>query len=92
MNQIHMSNDLALLLDRFRYEVQYVDYEKNQWTAPVILTEERAQRIMDDFSVAVVRFSPILQPSSIESFVFERKALTFTQPEMKNLDDNMVTS
>lgn len=79
MMQVQMSNDLALLLDRFRYEVRYVDYEPGVFTVPVILTEERAKKLMDDLSVAEVRFSPILQPSSVESFIFGREALTFTQ-------------
>jgi len=82
MNQVTMSNDLALLLDRFRFEVKYVDYADGQWTVPVILNENRAQQIIDDLSITHVRFSPILEPSSILSFVFEHKSITFTKAEI----------
>lgn len=34
-----------------RYQLQYVDYTENEWTAPVLLTEERADKFLQDYSV-----------------------------------------
>ena len=34
-----------------RYQLQYTDYNDNEWTAPVLLTKERADKFMQDFSV-----------------------------------------
>lgn len=54
------STDLALMIDQCRYELQYVDYEPNEWTVPVILTEERAKKIIQDEAIARVRITPIV--------------------------------
>ncbi len=40
-----------------KYELQYSDYSENQWTVPVLLTEERIERIVNDFSVKNIRLS-----------------------------------
>ena len=39
----------------FSFQVQYVDYEEGQWTAPVLLTPERYSKFMQDRSVKKVR-------------------------------------
>lgn len=70
-----VTNELSLLIDNVRYEVQYVDYEDNQWTVPVILTKERAVGLLHDGSISKVRFSPILNNDSF-NFTFEPKYLT----------------
>ena len=38
-----------------KFQLQYVDYEKNQWTAACLLTEERANRFKNDASVKKVK-------------------------------------
>ena len=38
-----------------KFQLQYVDYEKNQWTVPCLLTEERANRFKNDASVKKVK-------------------------------------
>lgn len=38
-----------------RYQLQYVDYNENEWTAPVLLTEERANKFLQDFSVTKLK-------------------------------------
>jgi hypothetical protein len=40
-----------------RYEVQYSDYSENQWTAPVLITEDRIKMIVNDNSVRNIRMS-----------------------------------
>lgn len=37
------------------FQLQYVDYTEGQWTAPVMLTEERANKFLSDYSVARVK-------------------------------------
>lgn len=76
---MNISNDLNLLLESVRYEVQYVDYEKDEFTVPVILTKERAQGIISDQSIKKVRFSPILGDQG--TFTFEHKDLVFLTQE-----------
>ena len=39
------------------YEVKYSDYEENQWTVPVKLTEDRLNKVLDDHSVAGLRIT-----------------------------------
>ena len=34
-----------------KYRLQYQDYDENQFTAPIKLTEERINKMLDDFSV-----------------------------------------
>jgi hypothetical protein len=58
-----LSNDLGLMLESVRYEVNYVDYPDDQFTVPIILTQERAEKIVSDNSIRKVRFTPILQPT-----------------------------
>jgi hypothetical protein len=70
-----ISNDLTLLLEKVRYEVQYVDYKDGQFTVPVILTSERAKKIIDDNSIKKVRFSPILGNQG--TFTFEHQYLVY---------------
>lgn len=38
-----------------KFQLQYVDYDENQWTVPVLLTSERAYRFKNDSSVKLVR-------------------------------------
>ena len=40
-----------------RYEVQYSDYSENQWTAPVLITEDRIKKIINDNSIKNIRMS-----------------------------------
>lgn len=70
-----ISNDLNLLIEGYRYELRYVDYPENEFTAPVILTKERAAKIMDDNSIAEVRFTPIIGDSG--NFTFKKEDLYF---------------
>lgn len=37
------------------YSVQYVDYDLNSWTAPVDLTQNRMDKLLDDGSIRKVR-------------------------------------
>lgn len=53
------TNDLSKLLEKVNYEIKYVDFP-NGFTVPVILTKERALRLLDDKSILEVRFTPIL--------------------------------
>ena len=39
----------------YLYSVQYSDYSKDEWTAPVLLTHERLAKVMDDYSVKKIR-------------------------------------
>lgn len=64
-----ISNDLSKLIDCVNYEVNYVDYEKNEYTVPVILTKERAPKLLNDVSIRKIRFTPIL--GAYMSFEFE---------------------
>ena len=38
----------------YKYELRYTDYEANQWTAPVLLTENRINEMLNDFSVTEI--------------------------------------
>lgn len=38
-----------------KYELQYKDYDENQWTVPVLLNPERIERIISDHSVKKIR-------------------------------------
>jgi len=40
-----------------KYELQYSDYSENQWTTPVMLTPDRIDRIVADFSIRNIRLS-----------------------------------
>ena len=72
---MNISNDLKLLLETVRYEVQYIDYEEEQFTVPVILTHHRAKQIISDNSIKKVRFTPILGEQG--NFTFEHKYLVY---------------
>ena len=37
------------------YSVQYADYDLNTWTAPVDLTQNRMDKLLDDGSIRKVR-------------------------------------
>lgn len=69
-----ISNRLSLLIEKVKYEVQYIDYEEGQWTVPVILTKRRADRVISDNAIRKVRFTPILGGGG--SFTFEHQYLT----------------
>jgi len=49
----------AILRDAVRrkatYQVQYADYDLNTWTAPVELTQNRMDKLLDDGSIRKVR-------------------------------------
>ncbi len=38
-----------------KYELQFSDYKEGQWTVPSLLTEDRINRIVTDFSVKNIR-------------------------------------
>lgn len=76
-----ISNDLKLLLEQVRYEVRYVDYDKDQFTVPVILTHDRAIKLITDNSISEVRFTPIL--GSSHSFTFHREHLIYEHSDIK---------
>ncbi|NCD40946.1 MAG: hypothetical protein EOL88_02525 [Bacteroidia bacterium] len=40
-----------------KYELQYSDYSENQWTIPLIITDERITRIVTDSSIRNIRLS-----------------------------------
>ena len=37
------------------YQVQFADYDLNTWTIPVELTQNRMDKLLDDFSIRKVR-------------------------------------
>lgn len=39
-----------------KYSVQYIDNPKDEWTVPILLTEERAEKLIDA-SISKIRFS-----------------------------------
>jgi len=47
----------SMLKRNAKYELQYSDYSENQWTAPALLTVERIEKIVKDFSVKNIRLS-----------------------------------
>jgi len=51
-----------------KHEVQYVDYEDNQWTVPCILTKERLDRLWNDYSVKAVRLSNLVKSEPEDNF------------------------
>lgn len=74
LSEILITNSLSLLVDKVKYEVQYLDYKENQFTAPVVLTASRADGILSDNSIRLVRFTPIF--GGLGNFSFEHKYLT----------------
>jgi hypothetical protein len=38
-----------------KYTMQYVDYPHNSWTAPLLLTEDRINKMLSDVSVKEIR-------------------------------------
>ena len=42
------------------YQFQYYDYEPNEWTAPVLLTEDRINRLLSDKSISEIHI--IIKP------------------------------
>ena len=57
----HVCRSFSSIVDDYvsnresKFQLQYVDYEKDQWTVPVLLTAERAYRFKNDASVKKVR-------------------------------------
>jgi hypothetical protein len=43
-----------------KYELQYIDYEKDIWTVPINLTEDRIKNIVSDNSIKSIRLSLVL--------------------------------
>ncbi len=37
------------------FQLQYQDYSLDEWTVPVLLTEERAAKFLDDMSVKTIK-------------------------------------
>lgn len=55
-----MNEELKLLLNQAyelgaKYQIQYVDYDENSWTVPVLLTPKRIEQATSDFSVKQIR-------------------------------------
>lgn len=48
------------MIDQVTYEVNYVDYDEDNFTYPTILTTERAEKLINDLSIRKVRFTAIL--------------------------------
>ena len=46
------------LIGKCKISYQYVDYDKDQWTVPVDLTEDRLQKVYDDKSIVKIRIYP----------------------------------
>ena len=40
-----------------KYELQYVDYDKNTWTVPLLLTEASIKRFVNDYSLRCCRIT-----------------------------------
>lgn len=57
----HVGRSFSSIVDDYvsnkesKFQLQYVDYENDQWTVPVLLTAERAYRFKNDASVKKVR-------------------------------------
>ena len=43
-----------------KYQFQYYDYKPNEWTAPVLLTEDRINRLLSDKSISEIHI--IIKP------------------------------
>jgi hypothetical protein len=74
-----ISNDLLKLIDHVNYEVNFIHFSKDQYTVPVILTKERAEKLLHDLSIRKVRFTPIL--GAYMSAEFEPFNLVFSAGE-----------
>jgi len=83
MSDTVFSNDLSLMIEKVRYEVQFVDYSENEWTVPLLLTEKRAQEIMKDQAISKVRFSDILSP--LFSLTFDYNQISMHNEEQRKL-------
>lgn len=48
------------------HQVQYADYEDNQWTVPLKLTNERWNQLMNDHSVTAIKLLPntVIEPKT----------------------------
>lgn len=46
---------LHLFYGKANYQLQYIDYGDNVWTAPCLLTKERADKFCEDHSVTKVK-------------------------------------
>lgn len=40
-----------------KYSVHYVDNDDETWSVPVLLTEDRAEKLIDDVSMDKIRFT-----------------------------------
>lgn len=52
-----MELPLSAFYGKVLYQLQYVDYNTNTWTAPVLLTKERADKFLDDASVIKIKLT-----------------------------------
>lgn len=43
-----------------KYQFQYYDYNPNEWTAPVLLTKDRIERLLSDKSISEIHI--IIKP------------------------------
>lgn len=46
------------LIGKCKISYQYVYYNKDEWTAPVDLTDERLQKVYDDKTIVKIRIYP----------------------------------
>jgi len=52
VNEEYLTN---MMLDGYKYQLHYVDYDKNMWTAPVNLSPNRIAYILNDHSIDKVK-------------------------------------
>lgn len=50
--------DPKTLIDKATISYQYADYEENQWTVPVIMTEKRLADVYEDASITKIKIVP----------------------------------
>jgi len=51
---------LLAMKNNCEYQFRYYDYKKNEFTVPVLLTDARIERLLDDLSIAEIRL--IIKP------------------------------
>lgn len=49
--------DPQTLVDKSCFEIKYVDSE--EWTVPIVLTQERLDRIVSDLSVSMIKITTL---------------------------------
>jgi hypothetical protein len=46
---------MAIEIEGSMYQVQYVDFDQDEWTSPCLITNERIERLIPDHSIKFVR-------------------------------------